>query len=166
MFDGSDDRFTAASCAFGGPRLSAYSLPSTGATCGGSLSRYGRPIPNSFSCASIHFHRTSLDVHSLCTCVALHAYEIGRKPMAIATATAPAVVRAVGRSLIAASELLPVIIAECAGNARRKAGVLHRAKGIVELPFEVPDPCLRSRRPAITSRLFAPPLDPSTQNSR
>src|SRR5215471_18179963 len=44
-------------------RLSAYSLPSIGATCGGSLSRYGRPIPSSFSCASIHFHKISLHVH-------------------------------------------------------------------------------------------------------
>src|ERR1039457_5640502 len=42
------------------PRLcAAYSWPSTGATCGGSLPRYGRPIPNSFPCASTHFHSFS-----------------------------------------------------------------------------------------------------------
>src|SRR5262249_32729540 len=42
------------------PRLAAYSLPSIDATCGGSRSRYGRPTPSSFSCASTHFHSTSL----------------------------------------------------------------------------------------------------------
>src|SRR6476661_3073764 len=62
-FDDSDGLFTPASRAFARPRLSAYSLPSSGATCGGSLSRYGRPIPSSFSCASIQFHKISLDVH-------------------------------------------------------------------------------------------------------
>src|SRR5262249_33458098 len=62
-FDDSDDLLDPASRAFAGPRLSAYSLPSIGATCGGSLSRYGRPIPSSFSCASIHFHKISLHVH-------------------------------------------------------------------------------------------------------
>src|SRR6266536_4745090 len=45
------------------PRLSSYSLPSIGPTCGGSLSRYGRPIPNSLPCASIHFHKFSLELH-------------------------------------------------------------------------------------------------------
>jgi hypothetical protein len=38
-------------------------LPSIGATCGGSLSRYGRPTRSSFSCKSIHFHRVSLHAH-------------------------------------------------------------------------------------------------------
>src|SRR5262249_28222887 len=45
------------------PRLSAYSLPSIGAMCGGSLSRYGLPIPYSLPCASIHFHKISLEIH-------------------------------------------------------------------------------------------------------
>src|ERR1700746_2301091 len=58
-----DGFFNPASRAFAALRLSAYSLPSIGATCGGSLSRYGRPIPSSFSCASIHFHKISLHVH-------------------------------------------------------------------------------------------------------
>src|SRR6266700_1526951 len=49
--------------AFARPRLSAYSLPSIGPTCGGSLSRYGRPIPNSLPCASIHFHKLSVEIH-------------------------------------------------------------------------------------------------------
>src|SRR5262245_33064389 len=72
------------------------------------------------------------------TCLALHAHEIGRKPMAIATAAAPAMVRAVRRSLFAAYELLPVIIAESAGYARRKPGFVHGAKRIKQLPFEAP----------------------------
>src|SRR5262245_57705488 len=62
-FDDSDGLLDPASRAFVGPRLSAYSLLSIGATCGGSLSRYGRPIPSSFSCASIHFHKISLNLH-------------------------------------------------------------------------------------------------------
>src|SRR6202051_4507588 len=41
----------------------AYSWPSTGATCGGSLPRYGRPIPNSFPCASTHFQSFSEETH-------------------------------------------------------------------------------------------------------
>src|ERR1700682_6223981 len=46
------------------PRLcAAYSWPSTGATCGGSLPRYGRPIPNSFPCASTHFQSFSEEAH-------------------------------------------------------------------------------------------------------
>src|SRR4029450_9572510 len=62
--------------------------------------------------------------------------EIGCEPMAIATAAAPAMVRAVRRSLVAADELLPVVIAESAGYARRKPGVVHRAKRIIQLPSE------------------------------
>src|SRR5262245_4858783 len=62
-FDDGDGFFNPASRALAGPRLSAYSLPSIGATCGGSLSRYGRPTPSSFSCTSIHFHKISLHVH-------------------------------------------------------------------------------------------------------
>src|SRR5512132_1988703 len=79
------------------------------------------PLPQDFT------RRTSLR-----TCLALHAHKIGCKPMAIATAAAPAMVRAVRRSLVAAGELLAVIVAECAGYARRKPGVLHRAKRIME----------------------------------
>ena len=45
------------------PRREAYSLPSIGATCGGSLSRYGRPIPYSLPCASIHFQKLSVETH-------------------------------------------------------------------------------------------------------
>src|SRR6516164_6120541 len=60
---GGDRFFSPARRAFATLRLSAYSLPSIGPTCGGSLSRYGRPIPSSFSCASIHFHKISLHVH-------------------------------------------------------------------------------------------------------
>src|SRR5262245_43362107 len=74
----------------------------------------------------------------LCTCLALHAHEIGSKPVTITTAATSAVVRTVGRSLVASRDLLSVIIAERAGYARRKAGVLHRMKRIIQLPFEVP----------------------------
>src|SRR5262245_9789019 len=38
-----------------------YSTPSTGPTCGGSRSRYGRPTPYCLPFWSIHFHRTSVD---------------------------------------------------------------------------------------------------------
>src|SRR6516225_4134756 len=75
---------------------------------------------------------------SLRTCLALDAHEVGRKPMAVAAATAPAMVRAVRRSLVATCELLPVIVAECAGYARRKPGVLHCAERIIQRPSETP----------------------------
>src|SRR5882762_9261727 len=46
------------------PRVcAAYSFPSTGATCGGSLPRYGRPIPNSSPRASTHFQSFSEESH-------------------------------------------------------------------------------------------------------
>ena len=44
-------------------RLATNSFPSIAPTCGGSLSRYGRPTPSSFSCASIHFHKASVESH-------------------------------------------------------------------------------------------------------
>src|SRR5260370_19148657 len=48
------------------PRLcAAYSWPSTGATCGGALPRYGRPIPKSFPYASTHFQSFSEEAHPL-----------------------------------------------------------------------------------------------------
>src|SRR5262245_37646323 len=74
---------------------------------------------------------------SLRTRPALHAHEIGRKPMAIATAAAPAMVRALRRSLVAVCELLPVIVAESAGYSRRKSGLVHRAKRIIQFRSEV-----------------------------
>jgi hypothetical protein len=45
-------------------------------------------------------------------------------------------VRAVRRSLVAAGELLPVIVAESTGYPRRKSGLFHSAKRIMELSFE------------------------------
>src|SRR5262245_1498635 len=71
-------------------------------------------------------------------CPALHVHEIDRKPMSVATAAASAMIRAVGRSLVAACELLSVIIAECAGYSRHEAGGFHRAKRIVQFSFEIP----------------------------
>src|SRR5262245_48989857 len=59
---GGDGFFNPASRAFASLRLSAYSFPSIGAICGGSLSRYGRPIPSSLPCASIHFHKIWLEI--------------------------------------------------------------------------------------------------------
>src|SRR5262245_14456170 len=85
------------------------------------------PLPQDFT------RRTSL-----CTCLALHAHKISCKPIAIATAAAPAMVRAVRRSLVAAGELLTVIVAESTGYPRRKSGLLHGAKRIIELSFESP----------------------------
>src|SRR6516162_294357 len=58
--------------------------------------------------------------------------------MAIAAAAAPSMVRAVRRSLVAVCELLPVIVAESAGYARRKPSLVHRAKRVVQLASEVP----------------------------
>src|SRR4029450_13091453 len=75
---------------------------------------------------------------SLRTCLTLHAHKISCEPMAIATAAAPPMVRAVRGSLVAAGELLPVIVAESTGYARRKSGLFHGAKRIVELSFEGP----------------------------
>src|SRR6516225_6367941 len=75
---------------------------------------------------------------SLGTRLALHAHEIGRKPMAIAAAAAPSMVLAVRRSLVAVCELLPVIVAESAGYARRQSSLVHRAKRIIQFRSEVP----------------------------
>src|SRR5690349_6521790 len=47
---------------FARARLTVYAVPSIGPTCGGSRSRYGRPLPSSFSCASIHCHSSSLEM--------------------------------------------------------------------------------------------------------
>jgi hypothetical protein len=54
--------------------------------------------------------------------------DIGRKPVAIAAAEAPAMVRPVGRRLQAAYDRLTVIIAERAGYARRQPRLLRRVK--------------------------------------
>src|SRR6202171_5499091 len=46
------------------PRLcAAYSWPSTGATCGGALPRYGRPSPHSLPWPSTHFQSFSEEAH-------------------------------------------------------------------------------------------------------
>src|SRR5450631_4449020 len=59
---------------------------------------------------------------------ALDTDDIGRKPMPIATAGAPAMIRPVARRLEAAGDRLAVVIAECAGDAGRKALRLRRVK--------------------------------------
>ena len=57
------------------------------------------------------------DGESLQTGLALDADEIDGKPVAVAAAAAPAVKGAVARRLVAACDRLPVIVAECAGDA-------------------------------------------------
>src|SRR4029453_4918719 len=85
------------------------------------------PLPQDFT------RRTSLR-----PCLALQTHKIGCKPMAIAAAAAPAMVRAVRRSLVAIGEILPVIVAKSTGYAWRKSGLFHSAKRIMELSFEGP----------------------------
>jgi hypothetical protein len=65
---------------------------------------------------------------SLHPCRAFDAHDIGRKPVAIAAAEAPAMVRPVGRRLQAAYDRLTVIIAERAGYAKRQPRLLRRVK--------------------------------------
>src|SRR5215510_3884256 len=52
--------------------------------------------------------------------------------MAIAAAQASAMVRAIGRSLVAACDRLPVIIAEATCHTRGKPGVVQRAKETIQ----------------------------------
>src|SRR5262249_53496150 len=93
--------------------------------------------------------------------LALHVDEIGRKPMPVATAAASAMVRAIGCCLVAACELLSVIITECAGDAGHEAGSLHHAQRIMQLPFEVPihasDHVVLQRHPGFLRSLWILP---------
>src|SRR5262249_46416780 len=73
---------------------------------------------------------------SLGTRRAFYADDIGCKPVAIAATKTPAVIRPVARGFQAGCYRLSVIIAECAGYARRKPGLLKRAKRVIELHFE------------------------------
>src|SRR5262249_32758636 len=90
-----------------------------------------------FSVPTDPLPQTATPRASLPTRPPLKAHEIGRKPMSVAPAAAPAVIRAIGRSLVAGCDLLSVVIAECAGDARRKPGRFHRVKRIIQLPSEV-----------------------------
>src|SRR5260370_21433031 len=65
---------------------------------------------------------------SLVTSSALDTHDIGRKPMPIATAGAPAMIRPVARRLEAACDRLTVVITEFAGDARAKARRLRRVE--------------------------------------
>src|SRR6476469_9956071 len=58
---------------------------------------------------------------SLVASVALDTHDIGRKPMPIATAETPAMIRPVARRLEAARDRLAVVVTECTGDAWRKA---------------------------------------------
>src|SRR5689334_8873465 len=73
---------------------------------------------------------------ALQTGLALDAHQIGRKPVAVPAAAAAAMIRAVARSLVAARDPLPVIVAECAGDAGHESGLVHRAQRVVELQLE------------------------------
>src|ERR1700722_13256516 len=63
---------------------------------------------------------------SLVASSALDTDDVGRKPMPIAAAGAPAMIRPVARRLEAACDRLAVVIAERAGDAGRKARRLRR----------------------------------------
>src|SRR6516165_12003742 len=47
-------------------------------------------------------------------------------------------VRVTGRSLVAACDRLPVVIAEATGHTRSKPGVVQRAKEVIQPRFEGP----------------------------
>src|SRR5262249_8095765 len=74
---------------------------------------------------------------SLRTCLALHAHEIGRKPVAIAAATAPTMVGTVARSVAAACERLPVALPKSLGDAGAEPSLVQRAKRMVKPQLEV-----------------------------
>src|SRR5258708_22170948 len=75
---------------------------------------------------------------SLVASSALDTHDIGRKPMPIATAGAPAMIRPVARRLEAACDRLAVVITECAGDAGRKARRLPPVKRIKQLLLVAP----------------------------
>src|SRR6516164_10176756 len=75
---------------------------------------------------------------SLVPCLALDTHDIGRKPVAVAAARAPTMVRPVCRRFQAACERLTVVITERAGYARRQPGLVRRAKCVKELQLETP----------------------------
>src|SRR6516164_948157 len=70
--------------------------------------------------------------------VAIGTHDIGCKPVTLAAAEAPAIIRPISRRLKAACDRLTVIIAEPAGYARRQTGVLRSVKHTKELHFEAP----------------------------
>src|SRR6476646_2675702 len=73
---------------------------------------------------------------ALRTVRAFDAHEIGRKPVAVPAAPAPAMVGAVARSLVAACDRLPIVIPKCACDARHMPRIVHRAKRAIELQLE------------------------------
>src|SRR6202043_1916374 len=75
---------------------------------------------------------------SLVASSALDTHDIGRKPMPIATAGAPAMIRPVARRLEAACDRLAVVITEGAGDAGRKARRLRRVKRMKQFQLEAP----------------------------
>src|SRR5215510_1518082 len=58
--------------------------------------------------------------------------------MAIAAAQASAMVRAIGPSLVAACDRLPVVIPEATRHTRSKPGLVQRAKEVIQPRFEGP----------------------------
>src|SRR6516164_2537869 len=65
---------------------------------------------------------------SLVPCLAVDTHDIGRKPVAVAAARAPTMVRPICRRFQAACERLTVVITERAGYARRQPGFLRRVR--------------------------------------
>src|SRR5260370_7916617 len=75
---------------------------------------------------------------SLRPCRAFDADNIGRKPVAIAAAEAAAMVRPVSRRLEAACDRLTVVLAERAGYARRRPGLLPPLHPVPHLNLSPP----------------------------
>ena len=80
-----------------------------------------------------HFGRSP----SLVPRPASDAHDIGRKPVAIAAAEAPAMVRPVSCRSQAACKRLTVVVAERAGYAGREPSLLRRMERMKELQLEV-----------------------------
>ena len=104
------------------------------ATCAGSLSRYGRPIPNRVRVDPIPQFFTGGP--SLCIIVTIYADKISREPVAITAAKTPAMVRPVRRSLQTTFEGLTVIVTECACYARCEPSLVHITKSMIQLQLE------------------------------
>src|SRR3954465_2314588 len=87
----------------------------------------------------------------------MDTHDIGRKPMPIATAGAPAMIRPVARRLEAACNRLAVVITERASDAGRKARRLRRVKRVekfqLESPIHAPDHVVHYRHAGSCRRL-------------
>src|SRR5260370_37023220 len=69
---------------------------------------------------------------SLCPCLALHADDIGRKPVTVAAAEASTMIRPVALSLLPRRDGLPIIVAKCARYTWHQAGIVEHAQRMIE----------------------------------